>query len=62
MKCPAEVYRPSSRVYKGLPDIDYPYVGGLGEIRRPQARVVCIRRKSVACFQIASLLSKYYPC
>jgi putative transposase len=24
MKCPAEVYQPSTRVYKGLPDIDYP--------------------------------------
>jgi putative transposase len=25
MKCPAEVYRPATRVYKGLPDIDYPF-------------------------------------
>src|SRR5499427_5357781 len=25
MKCPAEVYRPSTRVYQGLPDIDYPF-------------------------------------
>jgi len=25
MKCPAEVYRPSTREYKGLPDIDYPF-------------------------------------
>jgi len=24
MKCPAEVYQPSQRVYTGLPDIDYP--------------------------------------
>jgi transposase InsO family protein len=24
MKCPAEVYQPSSRIYQGLPDIDYP--------------------------------------
>ena len=24
MKCPAEVYQPSTRVYQGLPDIDYP--------------------------------------
>ncbi len=24
MKCPAEVYQPSTRVCKGLPDIDYP--------------------------------------
>ena len=24
MKCPAEVYRPSTRQSKGLPDIDYP--------------------------------------
>ncbi len=23
MKCPAEVYQQSTRVYKGLPDIDY---------------------------------------
>jgi hypothetical protein len=25
MKCPAEVYRPATQVYKGLPDIDYPF-------------------------------------
>jgi putative transposase len=25
MKCPAEVYRPSTREYKGLPDIDDPF-------------------------------------
>ncbi len=24
MKCPAEVYQPSTRPYTGLPDIDYP--------------------------------------
>jgi putative transposase len=24
MKCPAEVYQPSTRLYQGLPDIDYP--------------------------------------
>jgi putative transposase len=25
MKCPAEVYQPSTRAYTGLPDIDYPF-------------------------------------
>ena len=25
MKCPAEVYRPSTREYQGLPDNDYPF-------------------------------------
>src|ERR1700680_2331475 len=25
MKCPAEVYRPATRLYQGLPDIDYPF-------------------------------------
>jgi putative transposase len=25
MKCPVEVYQPSTRVYHGLPDIDYPF-------------------------------------
>ena len=25
MKCPAEVYQPSPRAYRGLPDIDYPF-------------------------------------
>ena len=25
MKCPAEVYQPSSRPYTGLPDLDYPF-------------------------------------
>jgi putative transposase len=24
MECPAELYRPSTRIYQGLPDIDYP--------------------------------------
>src|SRR5690606_8823951 len=24
MKCPAEVYKSSPRVYKGLPDVEYP--------------------------------------
>jgi serine/threonine protein kinase len=25
MKCPAEVYQASTRIYQGLPDIDYPF-------------------------------------
>jgi putative transposase len=25
MKCPAEIYQPSTRAYQGLPDIDYPF-------------------------------------
>ncbi len=25
MKCPAEVYQPSPRPYRGLPDLDYPF-------------------------------------
>jgi len=25
MKCPAELYQPSTRPYQGLPDIDYPF-------------------------------------
>jgi putative transposase len=25
MKCPAEVYQPSTRAYLGLPDLDYPF-------------------------------------
>jgi putative transposase len=25
MKCPAEVYQPSTRPYQGLPDLDYPF-------------------------------------
>jgi Integrase core domain len=25
MNCPAEVYRPATRLYQGLPDIDYPF-------------------------------------
>ena len=25
MKCPAEVYRPSTRAYQGLPDLTYPF-------------------------------------
>src|SRR3981081_3741953 len=25
MKCPAEVYQPSTRSYTGLPDVDYPF-------------------------------------
>jgi putative transposase len=25
MQCPAEIYQPSTRIYKGLPDVDYPF-------------------------------------
>ena len=25
MKCPAEVYTPSPRVYRGLPEVNYPF-------------------------------------
>jgi hypothetical protein len=25
MQCPAEIYSPATRIYKGLPDIDYPF-------------------------------------
>jgi putative transposase len=25
MKCPAKIYQPSTRVYQGLPNIDYPF-------------------------------------
>jgi putative transposase len=25
MKCPAEIYQPSIRLYPGLPDLDYPF-------------------------------------
>ncbi len=25
MQCPAEVYQPSSRPFRGLPDLDYPF-------------------------------------
>jgi transposase InsO family protein len=45
MKCPAEVYRPSTRVYQGLPDLTYPfhdntiYVTNCGRI--------CLHRKKI---------------
>jgi putative transposase len=25
MRCPAELYRPSPRLYRGLPELDYPF-------------------------------------
>jgi hypothetical protein len=36
MKCPAEVYQPFTRVYKGLPDIDYPFLDKTMVIQKRQ--------------------------
>ena len=42
MKCPAEVYQPSTRLYTGLPGIDYPFhdktimVTRSGHMSRPE--------------------------
>jgi hypothetical protein len=47
MKCPAEVYTPSSRPYRGLPDLDYPFPTTATSSSPPAAVSACIARKSI---------------
>ena len=45
MKCPAEVYRPSTRPYRGLPDIDYPFHDR--DILVTSCGRICMHRKKI---------------
>jgi putative transposase len=45
MRCPAEVYQPSSRAYKGLPDIDYPLHDRVIVVTR--CGRICLGRKKI---------------
>ncbi len=45
MKCPTEVYQPSPRAYKGLPDIDYPFQDKI--IVVTNCGRICLGRKKI---------------
>jgi hypothetical protein len=45
MKCPADVYRPSSRPYRGLPELSYPFHDR--EILITACGRICLRRKKI---------------
>ena len=45
MKCPAEVYQPSPRIYQGLPDIDYPLHDKVIVVTR--CGRICLGRKKI---------------
>ena len=53
MKCPAERYTPSTRTYRGLPDLTYPFhdreilVTACGRTRTPVAALSARRSKGV---------------
>jgi putative transposase len=50
MKCPAEVYQPSTRLYKGLPDIDYPLHDKI--IVVTNCGRICLDRKKINFSQV----------
>ncbi len=45
MKCPAEVYQPSTLPYQGLPDIDYPFHDKIVVVTR--CGRICLGRKKI---------------
>ena len=45
MKCPAEVYTPSPRPYRGLPELDYPFHGST--IHVTHCGRICLHRKKI---------------
>ncbi len=45
MKCPAEVYQPSTRLYQGLPDIDYPLLDKTIVVTR--CGRICLGKKKI---------------
>ncbi len=45
MKCPAEIYKPSNRPYKGLPEIAYPFHDR--EVLVTQCGRICMHRKKI---------------
>ena len=50
MKCPAEVYQPSTRPYTGLPDIDYPLHDKTIVVTRYGR--ICLGRKKINFSQV----------
>jgi putative transposase len=50
MKCPAEVYQPSTRPYTGLPDIDYPLHDKTIVVTR--CGRICLGRKKINFSQV----------
>jgi len=50
MKCPAEVYQPSTRPYTGLPDIDYPFHDKTIVVTRGGR--ICLGRKKINFSQV----------
>jgi putative transposase len=50
MKCPAEVYQPSTRAYTGLPDIDYPLHDKTIVVTR--CGRICLGRKKINFSQV----------
>ena len=45
MKCPAEVYRPSTRAYRGLPDLTYPFHDNTVHVTL--CGRICLHRKKI---------------
>src|SRR5450432_3779366 len=50
MKCPAEVYQPSTRPYTGLPDIDYPLHDKTIVVTR--CGRICLGKKKIILSQV----------
>jgi putative transposase len=50
MKCPAEIYQPSTRPYQGLPDIDYPFHDKTIVVTR--CGRICLGRKKINFSQV----------
>src|SRR5437870_11358214 len=45
MKCPAEIYTPSTRPYRGLPELDYPFHDKT--IHLTNCGRICLGRKKI---------------
>ena len=45
MKCPAEVYTPATRPYRGLPELDYPFHDRTSHVT--SCGRICLRRKKI---------------
>jgi putative transposase len=55
MQCPATVYRPSSRRYEGLPELEYPLHD---DVRRVDARAVIKMPDGVLCYLTHALVGQ----
>jgi putative transposase len=60
MKCPAEVYQPSTRTDKGLPDIDYPFHDKI--IVVTNCGRICLGRKKINFGTVFRLFRSGGPC